>query len=113
MRSMRSMTRNVGSSRTGFLDTMPNPWDIPPIPETANADPDDIFRAVGGALSGWESVEHTLADIFTLLVEAKPPPVPFDIMTPAARAYGSVVSFQARSAMVEAAARVFFRLHPH
>jgi hypothetical protein len=92
---------------------MPNPWDIPERPKIPTKDPDEIFRAVGGALSAWESVEHQIAMIFTLLVAENPPSPPLGDSSPAVRAYGSVVSFQARAAMVEAAARAFFYLHPH
>jgi hypothetical protein len=120
----RPTIRSVASSIVGFSAMPPrkpkpptpkasNPWDIPERPTTPTKDPNDIFRAIGDALSSWESVEHYTAMIFTLLVAENPPKLPLPHSGPAVRAYGSVVSFQARAAMVEAAARAFFYLHPH
>lgn len=108
--------RNVASSISGFF-AMPNPWDRPPKATSANADQNDIFRAVGQALSAWESVEHYIARIFAVLVAEKISGPPYatsaDGSSPAARAYGSVISFQGRATMVEAAANAFFYTHPH
>jgi hypothetical protein len=82
-------------------------------PKIATKDVNDIFQAVGASLSAWEFLEHQIAMLFSLLVSEIPPPQPLNDFTPAVRAYGSIVSFQARAGMVEAAARAYFHLHPH
>ncbi|HML06546.1 MAG TPA: hypothetical protein VK430_00255 [Xanthobacteraceae bacterium] len=91
------------------------PWDIPPRPSTYDKDPEELFAAVGGALSSWQYVEDAIASLFEAIVSdgdmlilsfAKS-------MSPAKRAYGSIVSFDARAEMVEAAADAFFHVHHH
>ena len=90
---------------------MPNPWDIPPWPDFGDEKPDTIFRAVGQALSTWEVVEDSLADFFAFLVG--PFSRSYPETTPAIRAYGSIISFNARCEMISAAAKGFFHKHKH
>jgi hypothetical protein len=65
-----------------------------------------IFEAVGRATSDWEYFEAYFGLLFGALVEAP------DHTGAAMRAYGTVQSFKARSAMVVAAAKAYFLRHP-
>ncbi|MCC8952723.1 hypothetical protein H8B02_04340 [Bradyrhizobium sp. Pear77] len=66
---------------------------------------------VGSALSSWQFVEDVIASIFEVLVSGPDAYSKyFNSMSAAERAYGSVVSFDGRAGMVEAAAEAFF--HP-
>src|SRR5437667_11584857 len=84
---------------------MSNPWDAPPKPATADVS-EDIYTAVGKALSNWELVEAQLGEIFSIFVRTPVFLTPLE--EPAMWAYGSVVSFNGRADMLEAAARGFF-----
>jgi hypothetical protein len=84
-----------------------NPWD-PPFARTADANEDDIFKAVGKALTNWEFVEEALARIFAALVGT----VAYPRAGPAVRAYGSIISFRSRVEMIEWAGDAFFSLPP-
>ena len=66
---MRRAISIVALSRSGFF-SMPNPWDIPDSPATAEQSQDPCYLEVGRALSAWEGVEQALADIFAILVWA-------------------------------------------
>jgi hypothetical protein len=84
---------------------MSNPWDVPtPLPLGDNR-VDDTFTAVGRALSSWEQVEESLADLFALFTGSVRQ---FPDISPAIRAYGSVISFKGRTDMVQAAGQSFF-----
>lgn len=87
---------------------MSNPWDIPlkPKPGERLDLPDDLYAAVGKALSSWDGVESTLARIFALCCQT--PIFGNPLGEPAIRAYGSVVSFNGRAEMVDAASRAYF-----
>jgi hypothetical protein len=61
------------------------------------------------ALTSWEYVENSLANIFTLLVGAREISPPRE---PAARAYGAIASFKTRLDLLRAAAEAYFRLSP-
>ena len=88
---------------------MPKPWDIPPRPTTYDKDSEVLFAAVGAALSAWQYVEDGIASIFQLVLDAAPKGGAYlNSMSPAERAYGSIVSFDGRAGMVEAAAEAFF-----
>lgn len=94
---------------------MTKPWDIPPWPtSTYDRDPEILFAAVGSALSAWQYIEDGLAHIFEWLVaDGLPRRSYHSSMSPAERAYGSIVSFDGRAGMVEAAAAAFFHVHTH
>jgi len=53
---------------------------------------DDIFHAVGMSLNSWENMEHTLADIFALLLGGDG--------DGAKRAFGTIATTSARQAML-------------
>jgi hypothetical protein len=88
---------------------MSNPWDVPDRPLAGDANVEDIYRAVGGALTSWEFVEESVAEIFAVLTGS----VAELDKAPALRAYVAVLSFRARREMVEAAAKAFFHNYPN
>ncbi len=65
-----------------------------------------LFEAVGRLTSQWEHFEAYFGLLFGALVESP------DHTDGAMRAYGTVASFKARSAMVTAAARAYLMRHP-
>lgn len=92
------------------------PWDVPPRPSTYDRDSEILLAAVGSALSAWQYVEDAIARIFESILTDCTPKGEYVIggveyMTPAERAYGSIVSFDARAGMVQAAAEAFFEVH--
>lgn len=84
------------------------PWDIRSASKGSDTS-NELYMAVGRALSAWEGVENALADAFTLLIGAREivPPV-----VPAVRAYGAVAGFSGRADMLQAAAEGFFEWIP-
>jgi hypothetical protein len=90
--------------------TKSKPWDIPPVRDKGDDKDDTTYTAVGRALTRWEWVEEACGRLFAILVGA--PPADLE-MAPAVRAYGAIVSFNARSEMLRAAAVVYFLEHPN
>ena len=86
-----------------------NPGDLPVILEKGDDTGDSLFAAVGKALSNWEHLENQLAFLFTVFVGGK---VTRDLPAPAVRAYGTVMSFKGRAAMLQAAAKAYFLSRP-
>jgi hypothetical protein len=86
------------------------PWDIPPHTEQYDTSADFVFNAVGRALTKWEIAEQACARLFAIFVGAHQDSAE---MTPAVRAYGSVVSFNGRCEMLRSAAEAYFAEHPH
>lgn len=91
------------------------PWDIPAWPtSTYDKDSEILMAAVGSALSAWQFVEGAIAGIFEWLVaDGGPKHRYINSMSPAERAYGSIISFDARAGMVEAAADAFFHVYKY
>jgi hypothetical protein len=90
---------------------MPNPWDIiPKIAPRGDPHEDDIFRAVGRALTSWEYVEEEWADIFAILVNAD---MASPKKTPAMRAYGAIPTARSRADMLDAAGEAYFYGKPN
>jgi hypothetical protein len=80
----------------------PNPWDRPPIPTTGDETADELYRAVGYALTGWEFLEIELAGLFDILIGK-------NLDSHAShRAYGSVTIWNVRSDMLRATADAYF-----
>jgi hypothetical protein len=113
---MRRAISIVVLSRSGFV-VMPNPWDVPL--KSARADDYDLksealYEAVGSALSSWQYVEDAIASIFNHIVSDGLPENTYPpLKSPAERAYGSVISFEARATMVTVAAEAFFNKNSH
>ena len=72
------------------------PWNIKPILPLGDSSADDVFLAVGRALTQWEVLEGRLGYMFGLIVDSRRTDA-------ASRAYGAVSSFQARYDMLAAA----------
>jgi hypothetical protein len=78
---------------------MSNTWDVTPWPEEGNATEDELFLAVGRALSNWELVENAIAGLFTVVTVGS-----YHAPTaPAIRAYSAVTNASNRIQMVRAA----------
>jgi hypothetical protein len=93
-----------------------NPWDAPSRPTAYDLDTEILMAAVGSALSAWQYTEDVIADIFESILTDCSPKGEYvtrevEYMTPARRAYGSIVSFDGRAGMVQAAAEAFFEVH--
>ncbi|MGE8126903.1 hypothetical protein ACQKQD_07985 [Methylobacterium sp. NPDC080182] len=84
--------------------TSSNLWDRPPVLPTGDASQDDIYRAVGHALSRWEYLETELAALFALLCDTTS-------IAPQL-AYGSAMAFGARRDMLVAASQAYFASMP-
>jgi hypothetical protein len=84
-----------------------NPWDIRPRSADGSATADEVYRAIGMALTSWEYAENALADVFALFVGAREIIPPRE---PAVRAYGVIAGFKTRLDMVQAAAESYFQL---
>ena len=50
---------------------MENPWDVRPKSEMGDRDPNVLFAAIGQALTEWENVESSLAELFAVFVSAR------------------------------------------
>ena len=96
---------------------MPNPWDVPPkskTPTDYDLKSEALYEAVGEALSSWQYLEDGVASLFRALVNEGRANYNWEYgKSPAERAYGSVLTFEARVAMVSAAAEAFFHKNPH
>lgn len=75
-------------------------WQRPNRRESGDANENDLFAAVGKALSRWELAENHMARLFGVLVEST--------SQASARAFGTVVSSTGRREMLEKAAEVYF-----
>jgi hypothetical protein len=96
----RTLPTLVAAQAAAFLEwKMSNPWDVRPWAEQGDKSENDVFVAVGKALSHWELAEQAIAGLFTLLTVGSyhAPRVP------ALRAYSSVISSANRIQMVSAA----------
>jgi hypothetical protein len=82
-----------------------NPWEVRPQAEFGDRDPNDLFVAIGKALTEWENVEWSLAELFAVVVSARSKSV---FWQPAVQAYGSIVSFNGRCEMLRVAGEAYF-----
>jgi hypothetical protein len=78
---------------------MSNPWDDRPWATDGERSENDLFLAVGRALSHWELAEHAIASLFSLVTVGSY----FDPSAPTLRAYSSVPSTGNRIQLVRAA----------
>jgi hypothetical protein len=81
------------------------PWDPRPWPVQGHPILDDVYSAVGRALSDWERYEGSLSLLFATLTSTSS-------SLPARRAYNSVRTFEARIEMLRAASLAYFERHP-
>ena len=76
----------------------------PPPPASGSATKEEIYCAVGHAISNWEKVESAKLKAFQILTNA-------NYLT-AVRVFGSVDSSQARHTMILAALEIYFLNYP-
>jgi hypothetical protein len=85
------------------------PWDIRRLSPTGSATAEEVYQAVGHALSKWEFAETQFSDLYLCFIDAYyGRPYGISPRRAALRAYGSVVSFASRAEIVETAGKVFF-----
>ena len=82
------------------------PWEIREPSPRGDPNPNLLFESIGRALTEWETVEGACAELFALFVLA---PKRKPLRAPAVRAYGAVVSYQGRCAMIRAASDAYFQ----
>jgi hypothetical protein len=82
------------------------PWEIREPSPRGDPNPNLLFESIGRALTEWETVEGACAELFALFVLA---PKRKPLHAPAVRAYGAVVSYQGRCAMIRAASDAYFQ----
>ncbi len=100
------MMKGKKTPRPAPTPKLPKPWDVPPPPKAGDKDETTLYAAIGRALTAWSELEERFASIFACLVVAGEP-------EPAARAYGSVLTFRGQKEMIAAAAEAFFFLYPN
>ena len=81
------------------------PWEIRPPSPIGNSNENEIFSAVGQALTEWEQVEKACAQLFAIFVSANRRRLYF---APAVRAYGCIISTKSKNDMLREAAKAFF-----
>jgi hypothetical protein len=83
---------------------MPDPRHLPP---DLDVHPKDVFTAVGVAITSWETLEHFLAELYSVF-DGNPRNIG------AMQRYGrESLTFQQRIQSLERAAEVYFRRMPH
>ena len=84
---------------------MKQPWDIRDPSPRGDAQENDIFVAVGSALTEWENVEVECAKLFAVLVSTS---LKRTYLAPAVRAYGAIISVRSKGEMLRLAAESYF-----
>lgn len=79
-------------------------WERSVPSKKGDQNPDDIYRAVGWALSQWEEADQELAGLFSVLSDVDD----WFVIEGVRRAYGAIESNSGRRKAVEAVAEVFF-----
>lgn len=79
-----------------------SPWSVRPKRAEGDAAPDALYATVGRALSAWGNFETHLAVLFGVFMSSGAG------LEMAARAFGSVRTFEGRLSMLEAAGEAFF-----
>jgi hypothetical protein len=80
---------------------MSNPWDVPPLPSTADEDDNATYAGVGRVLTQWEGIESNLSRIFSMFHNK-----PDDYET--IRKYGEPLVFTYRFSNLQRVATQFF-----
>ncbi|NML29712.1 hypothetical protein [Paraburkholderia antibiotica] len=81
-------------------------WEAPSPATVGSKSQDEIFRAVGAALSAWESAESALVTLYLILCECES-----GSYVAVRRTFGSIVSGGARREAIKAAAEIYFGHH--
>lgn len=89
---------------------MINPWDVRPQSDMGDRDSEVLFAAIGQALTEWENVESSLAELFAVFVSARGKST---FWKPAILAYGTIISFKSRCDMLRAAGEAYFSTRKH
>jgi hypothetical protein len=80
----------------------PNPWDRPPIPPLGDESKDQVYMAVGAALSGWEFLGMEVCGLFDTFIGT-------ELDNHAShQAYGAVTAWSVRREMLAAASDAYF-----
>lgn len=82
----------------------PPDWALAPILPHGDHDGQDVFAAVGMALTAWEKLEQAQANVFGQLVGSR--------RGGAVAAYGTIVAYKGRAEMLTAAAKVVLKGDP-
>jgi ribosomal protein S17E len=77
-------------------------WADPPFPKHGDQDKKEVWAAVGQVLSAWAGFEHEFGRLFAAFV------TPDRWLPQIERSYGAIRTFEARQAMVRAAAEAYF-----
>lgn len=77
---------------------MNHPWDVRPMQQKGDDNPEGIYLQVGAALTAWEMLESLCAELFDAIVAAQPS------NRAAFFAFSAVKSSSARTELIEAAA---------
>ncbi len=87
-------------------------WDIRPLQPEGSPTEDDVYLAVGRALTAWERIEVQLSELYLFFIgrHYSYPNEYRRTVTASLRAYGSVNGFITRFEMIEKAGDIFF--HP-
>jgi hypothetical protein len=80
-------------------------WDRRPWPSVGDTSAQELFAAIGAALTEWEYHETELAKLFSILVSGKRSPI-------ARRAFSAVRTFEGRAEMLQAASEAYFTERP-
>lgn len=94
---MADLTRKTEGERKKF-------WGRPGSKSAGDANPDDIYLAVGKALSEWESVEEALTFLFMVFTECDQA----NTFRAVQRAFGSIEFNSGRRRALNAAAEIYF-----
>jgi hypothetical protein len=78
-------------------------WEHDVLSESSTDTQDQIFHAVGAALSTWESADSALATLYTVLCD-----VDGQSFGAISRTFGSIVSSSGRRKVIKAAAEMYF-----
>jgi hypothetical protein len=87
---------------------MPNPWDRPSLGSpvrTGDYDADEIYAAVGRALSKWERLEGEMVHVYAVIIGGTSSRY---LDAPPIRAFGTLNSPATRADMIDAAAKAMF-----
>jgi hypothetical protein len=83
-----------------------NPFDRMPTLDRGSDTEEEVWLAVGKALTRWEQAETQIAWVFNDLMQ--PPPGRPEIHEPGARAYAAVITSNGRLDMLQAASDAYF-----